>query len=130
MALPSCKQFYNFDFDMIIFQYLGSKMPSANVYRARFGPKSYERAGSLNFIGIREPVIDGICDQIASATTRKELKTALNVLDRLLMEGHYVIPLGYDKFTRVAHKAALKHPPLRPEVPMSYVFWWHDQAKP
>lgn len=115
---------HDFAFDAILFRYVGSKVPSSSIQRNRFGIKSFDAQGSLNYMGIYNPAVDAICDVMSQARTWEELKSSVKVLDRLLLQGQYVIPLFYDPFIRVAHSSKLDHPPLSGDLAFGLTSWW------
>lgn len=118
-----------FDFDMIHFQWSGSKTPSGGVLAGRWGTQSFERSGSLNYMGANDPAIDILSEHVNQARTREELQTALRALDRVLLWGHYVIPLFHDHKTRVAHWDKFEYLTHDPEVGITYIQWWSKDAE-
>lgn len=56
--------------------------------------KSADTVGSRNYANIRDANIDALCDQfILMADNREKLVASLQVLDRVLQQGHYIAPL-------------------------------------
>jgi microcin C transport system substrate-binding protein len=70
-----------------------------------------------------------LCGRVATAKTRPELITAVHALDRLLLWGHYVVPLYYSNDRFIAYWDKFGHPPLSPEVDVSYLSWWTKEAE-
>ena len=120
----------NFDFDTIIHKWGHSASPGIEqkVYWHSF----FADKPSRNYIGLKSPDIDFTCEKALQATTRKELVTSIKVLDRLLRQGYYVIPLFYDSIDRYAFWKHVGHPPveslsdLTPEI---YSFWVKPDEK-
>ncbi|MFM6346612.1 MAG: hypothetical protein ACKPFK_15890, partial [Dolichospermum sp.] len=81
-----------FDFDMIQFTW-GSSLSPGNEQFNRWGTKSRNREGSLNYAGASHPAIDAMIDWMLSARSREEFVEATRALDRVLLSGFYVIPL-------------------------------------
>lgn len=114
-----------FDFDMIQWTWPVSLSPG-NEQVNRWTSAAADREGALNFAGAREPGIDAAIAAMLSATDRDDFVTAVRALDRLLISGHYVVPLYNNQMVWVAHDAAIRRPdpaPLRgipPEV------WWRE----
>jgi microcin C transport system substrate-binding protein len=68
----------------------------------RFGSKAATTEGSGNFIGIQDPAVDALLENVTSAKTRPQLITAVRALDRVLRHGHYSVPHWYGGVHRVA----------------------------
>ena len=64
-----------------------------NEQQFYWGSEIGKKDGSRNYAGVDSPVVDGLIEKLISAKTRKELTTAIHALDRVLLWGHYVIPL-------------------------------------
>ena len=81
-----------FDFDMILHRWLASLSPGTeqNLY---WGSKEAETDGTRNYAGVRDPVVDALIDRIEDAADRETLVAAVRALDRVLLNGRYVIPL-------------------------------------
>jgi peptide/nickel transport system substrate-binding protein len=98
-----------FDFDMIQFTWGASPSPGNEQYN-RWGGKSAEREGSLNYAGAQHPAIDAMIDQMLRAQTREEFVSAVRALDRVLLSQFYVIPLFYAPEQWVARTARIQRP--------------------
>lgn len=112
------------DFDMIIFHWSSSASPSGDVLLNRFGTKSCDRPGSLNYMGAKNPAIDLLCHHVSKATTLKTLQTALKALDRVLLHEHFVIPLFYGNKNYVAMWDKFGFPDFDPQVGLMTLNWW------
>ena len=119
----------SFDFDMVIFLWSGSFSPSGGVLLNRWGTPSASRKGSLNYMGCKDPVIDSLCGQVNKAQTWEELATATKALDRVLLWGHYVIPLFHDTKNRVAVWDKFRYPKFDPLVGISTTPLWSKEAE-
>lgn len=93
-----------FDFEIISNRNVGSESPGTELLE-RFGSKAADTEGSGNVIGLKNPAVDALLDQIVTAQTRAELIPRLRVLDRLLRWGHYAVPHWYSSIHRVAYRA-------------------------
>ena len=91
----------SFDFDMILHHWRVTLSPGAeqNLY---WGSRSAEIEGTRNYPGVRDPVVDALIQRIENAPTREDLVTTVRALDRVLLWGHYVVPLYHQKVDRVA----------------------------
>jgi len=99
----------NFDFDMIQFTWGSSPSPGNEQYN-RWGSRSKDRPGSLNYAGAASPAIDAAIDAMLSAQSRTDWLDAVHALDRLLLTGFYVVPLFHAPDQWIAHSAAIKRP--------------------
>ncbi len=117
-----------FDYDMILNAWFAGRSPGAelNFY---WGSKMANQEGSRNYPGVQNKAIDFLCHYIASAKTREELVTGSHALDRVLMWGHYVIPLYYNNRVFVAHASKLAHPEVDPNKPLLLATWWTKELK-
>ncbi|MGL4729749.1 MAG: extracellular solute-binding protein [Bosea sp. (in: a-proteobacteria)] len=83
-----------FDFDMIQWLWPVSASPG-NEQSNRWGATAAERQGSLNYAGAKSPAIDAMIAAMLAARSREEFVSAVRALDRVLLSGHYVVPLFY-----------------------------------
>ena len=104
-----------FDFDMTV-EAFGQSLSPGNEQRDYWGSEAADTPGSRNTIGIKDPVVDHLIDQIIQAPTREDLVTATRALDRVLLWGHYVIPHWHTRTFRVAYWDKFDRPetPIRP----------------
>ena len=103
-----------FDFDVTTAKWTNSLSPgNEQVYF--WGSAAANQPGSRNYPGIADPVVDALAAAIPSAKTREDLVTHVHALDRVLMAGHYVIPLYYLGVDDYAFWTAhLHHPTTMP----------------
>lgn len=121
-----------FDFEIISNRLIGSEAPGTELLE-RYGSKSADVEGSSNVIGLKDPAVDAILDQVISAQTRPELVARLRALDRVLRHGHYAVPHWYSGVHRVAWRAGrFEQPAVTPRYyqPESWVtsIWWATPA--
>jgi peptide/nickel transport system substrate-binding protein len=98
-----------FDFDMIQFAWGASPSPGNEQY-GRWGTRSADRSGSLNYAGARSPAIDAMIEAMLAARERPDFVDATRALDRVLLSGFYVVPLFNQPDQWIAHSAAVKRP--------------------
>ncbi|WP_406858063.1 extracellular solute-binding protein [Alsobacter sp. KACC 23698] len=98
-----------FDFDMIQFTWGASPSPGNEQY-GRWGSRSADRSGSLNYAGARSPAIDALIEAMLSARERPDFVDATRALDRVLLSQFYVVPLFNQPEQWIAHTAAVKRP--------------------
>ena len=112
------------DYDMIVSGFGQSNSPG-NEQREYWHSASADNPGSRNFIGLKDPAIDTLVDQLIGADSREELITRTRALDRVLLWGHYVVPNWHIKTWRVAYWNHLAHPEVTPENDIGLMSWWH-----
>lgn len=116
----------NMDFDMITHMW-GHSLSPGNEQSFYWSSKAADEPGTRNYPGIKSPVVDTLCNMISNAKEREELVTAVRALDRVLLWGHYVIPLGHRTKDYVAYWNKVDYPPLGPMgLPSIHTLW----AKP
>lgn len=90
-----------FDFDMTVSGFGQSQSPG-NEQINMFHSSSASQEGSMNLIGIADPVVDAMVEKVVYAKDREALVTATHALDRVLLYGNYLIPHWYIGTHRVA----------------------------
>ena len=118
----------NYDFDMIK-RYWGVSLSPGNEQQFYWGSEIGKKDGSRNYAGVDSPVVDGLIEKLISAKTRKELTTAIHALDRVLLWGHYVIPLYHSNTDRIAYWDFLEYPDKIPLYGIVIESWWINQDK-
>jgi microcin C transport system substrate-binding protein len=117
-----------FDFDMIVNSW-GQSLSPGNEQRNFWSTVSADTPGSRNFIGVKDPVVDALIDQIIFAESRQTLVDATRALDRVLLWGHYVIPQWHIRNFRVAYWNKFGRPKTAPRYALGFDYWWIDAAK-
>jgi len=117
------------DYDMIVSGFGQSSSPG-NEQRGYWHSSSADNSGSRNFIGLKDPAIDTLVDQLISSDTREELVAHSRALDRVLLWGHYVVPNWHIKSWRVAYWNHLAHPQTTPETDVGLMTWWYEPNSP
>lgn len=84
----------DYDFDMTV-NFWTSTLSPGNEQTFYWGSKAAGEPGTRNYAGVKNPAIDSLANGIAKAPTREELVARVRALDRALLWGYYVIPLGY-----------------------------------
>lgn len=111
------------DFDMIIGSFGQSSSPG-NEQRGYWHSSSADNPGSRNYIGLKDPAIDSLVEQLINADSREDLVAHTRALDRVLLWGHYVIPNWHIKTWRVAHWKKLQRPEVAPLYDIGLHTWW------
>ncbi len=86
------RRLQTYDFDMLPFVWFNSLSPG-NEQHFYWGSAGRTQEGTRNYMGIAEPAIDRMIDQLLKARDQKGFVATVRALDRLLIEGHYLLPL-------------------------------------
>ena len=81
-----------FQFDMIVEGYVVGPSPGQEQTN-RWSSRAAEVPGTLNWAGVRSPAIDSALAALLAARSREDFVASVRALDRLLVAGHYVLPL-------------------------------------
>ncbi|MFW0755241.1 extracellular solute-binding protein [Pseudomonas sp. H11T01] len=118
------------DFDMVVGSFPQSSSPG-NEQREYWKSESADKPGSRNYIGLKDPVIDELVEQLINADSRNSLVAHARALDRVLQWGYYVIPNWHIKTWRVAYWNHIGHPKVSPTYDVGISTWWiKPDAKP
>ena len=99
----------NYDYDVIFAHWFMSLSPG-NEQAYYWSSEAAQTKGSRNYAGVRAREIDGLVKQISDARTRDGLERSVKRLDRLLLRGHYVIPLFFAEKQWLVMDKRLKTP--------------------
>ena len=113
----------SYEFDMIIGSFRQSTSPG-NEQRDFWFSGFADKKGSRNLIGIKDPVVDQLIDEIINASSREDLIAACRALDRVLLWSHYVIPQWHIDTYRVAYKNKFSRPSTTPKYDLGFFSWW------
>ena len=112
------------DFDMLVGSFPQSTSPG-NEQREYWSSSSADKPGSRNYMGLKDPAIDSLVESLINATSRQDLIDHTRALDRVLLQGHYVIPNWHIKTWRVAYWDHLGHPAITPKYDIGIQTWWN-----
>jgi microcin C transport system substrate-binding protein len=112
-----------FDYDMIIAMFPQSNSPG-NEQRDFWHSTAADMTDSRNQIGLKDPVIDALVEQIIRAQNREQLVIACRALDRVLQWGHHVVPNWHIDRFRVAYRSTLARPAVNPPYGLPIDAWW------
>ena len=118
------KRLQTFDYDMIVGAYSASLSPGIEQLW-RWGSEARDAEGSFNYAGIADPAIDRLIETMVGLRSREDFTAAVRALDRLLLSGHYAIPLYHLPGERYAHRAYLAYPEKTALYGNQYPVWWH-----
>ncbi|MEO1280217.1 MAG: extracellular solute-binding protein [Pseudomonadota bacterium] len=118
----------SYDYDMIQARWPSSLSPG-NEQLFRWSSKLADRDGTFNFAGVKNPAADAMIAEMLAAQSLEDFRSAVRALDRVLLSGHYVIPLFHLEKQWVAHWARLKAPDVTPLFGYQLDAWWAADAK-
>jgi peptide/nickel transport system substrate-binding protein len=120
------KRLQTFDYDVILGAYSSSLSPGYEQF-SRWGSQSKDVEGSFNYAGVASPAIDTLLDKMLAVRGQEEFISTVRALDRLLISGHYMVPIYYQPEQWVAHWAHLQHPDKTALVGNQLNTWWSDK---
>jgi microcin C transport system substrate-binding protein len=120
----------NWDFDIITNSW-GESLSPGNEQRGFWGSQAADQPGSYNLIGIKNPAVDTMIDQVIFAKSRDDLVAATHALDRVLLWNHYVVPQWTYGKERTARWDRFGHPETMPKYGTSDfpTIWWWDAER-
>jgi len=118
------------DFDVITYAWGESLMPG-NEEVGYWGSQAADQPGSENVIGIKNPAVDAMIEQVVFAKNRADLVAAAKALDRVLLWNYYVVPQWAYGKVRTARWDRFGRPNPLPTYGMAAfpTLWWWDAAK-
>lgn len=115
-----------FDFDVVVSSFGQSSSPG-NEQRDYWHSSGADQPGSRNVIGIKNPAVDYLVEQLIQAPDREQLVLRTRALDRVLQWNHYVIPQFHINKYRVAYWDKFGMPDKRPRYSLGFDTWWVKQ---
>jgi microcin C transport system substrate-binding protein len=122
----------NWDYDMIVAVWPESLSPG-NEQRDFWSSAAADMQGSRNYIGIKNPAVDALIEQLIFAKNREELVATTRALDRVLLWNDYVVPqfttdkIRTARWDRFAHAEPL---PSYAGAAFPTVWWWDAERAP
>jgi microcin C transport system substrate-binding protein len=120
----------NWDFDIMTSAWAESLSPG-NEQRGYWGSQAADQPGSLNIVGIKNPAVDAMIEQVIFAKNRPDLEAATRALDRVLLWNFYVVPQWSYGKVRTARWDRFGHPDPMPKYGRAAfpTVWWWDAEK-
>ena len=117
-----------YDFDMIIYRW-GMSLSPGNEQAFYWGADSADQEGTRNYPGIRDPVVDALIARMTEARAREDFVDVVRAMDRVLMWGHYLIPLYHLNDDRFAYWDKYGRPEVTPLYGAVLDTWWEEPGK-
>jgi len=120
----------DFDFDIVISSWPQTLTPG-NEQRGYWGSQAADQPGSFNVVGIKNPAVDALINEVIFAKSRADLVAATKALDRVLLWNHYVVPQWTYPYMRSARwdRFSRRDPLPKYGVAAFPTLWWWDAAK-
>jgi microcin C transport system substrate-binding protein len=116
-----------FDYDMI-YNGFGQSISPGNEQEEFFSSKTADVKGSRNYIGVKNPIIDGLIEGLIKVQTREEQLNYVHAQDRVLLWNYYIVPGWYLGAYRLAHWKQLHGPSITPKYNFDINAWWYEDA--
>jgi microcin C transport system substrate-binding protein len=118
------------DFDITTMS-RGESLSPGNEQRSYWGSQAADEPGSPNLIGIKNPAVDAMIQQVIFAKGRDDLVAATKALDRVLLWNNYVVPQWTYGKVRSARWDRFSHSDPLPKYGASAFpdLWWWDAGK-
>jgi peptide/nickel transport system substrate-binding protein len=113
----------DYDYDMIQFTWPSSLSPG-NEQLFRWSSRVADDPGSYNYAGVRNPAADAMITAMLAARSNEDFVSSVRALDRVLLSGHYVIPLFFPPQQWIASWTHLAHPGRMPLFGFNLDTWW------
>jgi peptide/nickel transport system substrate-binding protein len=114
-----------FDFEALIGSTGFSNSLSPGIEQVgRWGSAAANAEGSFNLAGVADPAVDAAIQAMLNAREKDDFVAAVRVLDRLLISGHYMVPMQHNTEQWIAYWAYLDHPEKTPLYGYQLPTWW------
>ncbi|WP_424814680.1 extracellular solute-binding protein [Roseococcus sp. YIM B11640] len=114
-----------FDYDMTV-DVIPQSLSPGNEQRDFFTCEKSRENGSQNVAGFCSPVIDALVELVINAPDREELIARTRALDRVLLNGAYVIPQWHLRAFWIAYWNRFGRPARNPKYGLGFDTWWID----
>jgi len=118
------RQTYAYD---MIFNFWYASLSPGNEQSFYWGGDTANQDGTRNYMGVKEPAIDGMITAMLAARERDGFVAAVRALDRVLLSGHYVIPLYHQPEQWVASWSHVKYPDNTSLYGYRADTWWIEE---
>jgi len=111
----------------MIFNFWYASLSPGNEQSFYWGGDSADHDGTRNYMGVKEPAIDGMISAMLEARGRENFVAAVRALDRVLLSGDYVIPLYHQPEQWVAFWSHVKQPETTSLYGYRANTWWMEE---
>ena len=117
-----------YDFDMLIYRW-GVSLSPGNEQAFYWGSSAADEEGTRNYPGVRDPVVDSLIKRMTNVRARADFVDTIRAMDRVLLWGHYFVPLYHRNDDHVAWWDKFDRPEVTPLYGTVVEAWWEDSAK-
>lgn len=115
----------NFEYDSFITTFAQSLSPGTEQM-AYWHSSSADTKGGMNYLGVKNPVIDKLVEQVIAASDKETVIATTHALDRVLLWNYYVIPQWHIGAFRLLYWDKFEHPETLPKYDSGFglMTWW------
>ena len=117
-----------YDFDMLIYRW-GMSLSPGNEQAFYWGMEAADQEGTRNYPAIKDPVVDALIAKMTEARERSDFVDVVRAMDRVIMWGHYMIPLYHLNDDRFAYWDKFGRPEVTPVYGAVLDAWWEEPGK-
>src|SRR5690606_2678784 len=117
-----------FDYDVIVKAYTSSLSPGIEQV-GRWGSASRDREGSFNYAGVADPDLDRLIEAMLGARSKGDFEATVRAYDRMLLSGHYLVPLYHVPEQWVARSSDIGYPEKTPLYGYQLPTWFDERAQ-
>jgi microcin C transport system substrate-binding protein len=115
----------NFDYDMMKISIPATDAPGVEE-AGYWGCGSASVPGDENYAGVCSPAVDAMIAAEIEAPDAEQKRAAIHALDRLLLNGYYVLPWYYQGSDRLAWwRDRVAKPDFPLQIGYDFDLWWH-----
>ena len=118
----------NYDFDMLIYRW-GMSLSPGNEQAFYWGTPAADQEGTRNYPGVRVPAVDHLIRHMTNVRARDEFVATIRAMDRVLLWGHYFIPLYHRNDDYVAYWDKYGRPATSSLYGVVVESWWEDPER-
>ena len=117
-----------YDFDMIVYRW-GMSLSPGNEQAFYWGIEAADQEGTRNYPAIKDPVVDELIARMTQARERENFVDTIRAMDRVIMWGHYLLPLYHLNDDRFAYWDKFGRPAYTPVYGAVLDAWWEEPGK-
>ena len=117
-----------YDFDMLIYRW-GMSLSPGNEQAFYWGTPAADQEGTRNYPGVRDPVVDSLIKRMTNVRAREDFVDTIRAMDRVLLWGHYFVPLYHRNDDHVAYWDKFGRPATSSLYGVVVESWWEVPAK-
>ena len=117
-----------YDFDMIVYRW-GMSLSPGNEQAFYWGSDAAHQEGTRNYPGIEDPAVDDLIARMTQARARADFVDVIRAMDRVLMWGHYLVPLYHLNDDRYAYWNKFRRPESVPLYGAVLDTWWEEPGR-